>query len=90
LKQILVNAGLEPSEILQKVKAGENDFGFNAKTEKFELLLETGIIDPVKVSRLALEYAASVAGMFITTECVIVKKPERRETTIVAAAPDIL
>lgn len=89
LKQILINAGLEPSEIVQKVKAGENDFGFNAKTEKFENLLETGIIDPVKVSRLALEYAASVAGMFITTECVIVKKPEKREATIIAA-PEVL
>jgi len=90
LKQILINAGLEPSEIVQKVKAGENDFGFNAKTEKFENLLESGIIDPVKVSRLALEYAASVAGMFITTECVIVKKPEKKEATIIAAAPEML
>lgn len=90
LKQILINAGLEPSEIIQKVKAGENDFGFNAKTEKFENLLETGIIDPVKVSRLALEYAASVAGMFITTECVIVKKPEKKEPTTFAAGPDML
>lgn len=90
LKRILINAGLEPAEIVQKVKAGENDFGFNAKTEKFERLLETGIIDPVKVSRLALEYASSVAGMFITTECVIVKKPEKKETTLIAAAPDLL
>jgi chaperonin GroEL len=88
LKQILINAGLEPSEILQKVKAGENDFGFNAKTEQFEHLLETGIIDPVKVSRLALEYAASVAGMFITTECVIAGKPENKEITSVA--PEVL
>ncbi|MGZ8559392.1 MAG: chaperonin GroEL [Chitinophagaceae bacterium] len=85
LKQILINAGLEPSEIVQKVIAGENDFGFNAKTEKFENLLESGIIDPVKVTRLALEYAASVAGMFITTECVIVKKPEKKEATFIAA-----
>ncbi len=90
LKQILINAGLEPSDIIQKVKAGESDFGFNAKTEKFENLLETGIIDPVKVSRLALEYAASVAGMFITTECVIVKKPEKKETTTFAAGPEML
>ena len=90
LKRILMNAGLEPSEILQKVKSGEDDFGFNAKTEKFEHLLETGIIDPVKVSRLALEYAASVAGMFITTECVIVKKPEKKDAGIMAAAADIL
>ena len=89
LKQILINAGIEPSEIVQKVKTGENDFGFNARTEKFENLLESGIIDPVKVSRLALEYAASVAGMFITTECVIVKKPEKKESTIIEA-PDMM
>jgi chaperonin GroEL len=89
LKQILINAGIEPSEIVQKVKTGENDFGFNAKTEKFESLLETGIIDPVKVSRLALEYAASVAGMFITTECVIVKKPEKKEGAIIEA-PEVM
>jgi chaperonin GroEL len=90
LKQILINAGIEYSEILQKVKAGENDFGFNAKTEKFENLLETGIIDPVKVSRLALEYAASVAAMFITTECVIVKKPEKKETAILATPAEVM
>jgi chaperonin GroEL len=90
LKQIIVNAGLEPSEILQKVKAGQNDFGFNAKAEKFEALLESGVIDPVKVVRLALEYAASVAGMFITTECVIVKKPEKQEAGIISAASDVL
>jgi len=89
LKQILINAGLEPSEVVQKVIAGENDFGFNAKTEKFENLLESGIIDPVKVTRLALEYAASVTGMFITTECVIVKKPEKKETTFIAA-PEVM
>lgn len=90
LKQILANAGAEYSEILQKVKAGENDFGFNAKTEKFENLLESGIIDPVKVSRLALEFAASVAGMFITTECVIVKKPEKKETAIIATPAEVM
>ena len=90
LKRILINAGLDTSEIVQKVKSGENDFGFNAKTEKFENLLESGIIDPVKVTRLALEYAASVAGMFITTECVIVKKPEKKENSILATSPDML
>jgi chaperonin GroEL len=90
LKRILINAGIEPSEIVQKVRSGENDYGYNAKTEKFEQLLETGIIDPVKVTRLALEFAASVAGMFITTECVIVKKTEKKETTILAADTDVL
>jgi chaperonin GroEL len=75
---------------VQNVKAGENDFGFNAKLEKFENLLESGVIDPVKVSRLALEYAASVAGMFITTECVIVKKPEKKEMSILAAPAEVI
>lgn len=84
LTRILMNAGLEPAEILQRVRAEKDDFGFNAKTEKFEHLLETGVIDPVKVSRLALEYAASVAGLFITTECVIVKKPEKKEAAVIA------
>jgi chaperonin GroEL len=90
LKQILLNGGLDYSEIVQKVKAGTNDYGYNAKSEKFENLLDSGIIDPVKVSRLALEYAASVAGMFITTECVIVKKPEKKETAFIAGSPDML
>ena len=61
-----------------------------AKTEKFENLLESGIIDPVKVSHLALEYAASVAGMFKTTECVIVKKPEKKETAIIGSPSEML
>ncbi len=79
LRQILVNAGLEPTEILQRVKAGSNDFGFNAKNEKFENLQSTGIIDPTKVGRLALENAASVAMMMLTTECVIAKKREKEK-----------
>jgi chaperonin GroEL len=82
LKQILINGGLETPEIIQRVKAGRDDMGYNAKTEKFEELLKTGIIDPVKVARLALEFAASVAGMFITTECMIVKNPEKKTTSI--------
>ena len=86
LIRILINAGLEPSEIMQNVKTAKDDYGFNAKTEKYEHLLESGVIDPVKVTRLALEYAASVAGLFITTECVIVKKPEKKETTVIAPA----
>lgn len=90
LKRILINAGKEPSEIITRVKSGERDYGYNAKSEKFEQLLETGIIDPAKVTRLALEFAASVAGMFITTECVIVKKPEKKETTLIAADADLM
>lgn len=84
LNRILLNAGLEAAEVLQQVKAGKGDYGFNAKTEAYEHLLETGVIDPVKVTRLALEFAVSVAGLFITTECVIVKKPEARESAAVS------
>jgi len=84
LNRILLNAGLEPLEILQQVKAAKDDFGFNAKTEQYEHLLETGVIDPVKVTRLALEYATSVAGLFINTECVIVKQPEKKAAAVIA------
>jgi Chaperonin GroEL (HSP60 family) len=71
LRQIVENAGLEGSVVVNKVKEGKNDFGFNARTEVYENLLKTGVIDPVKVSRVALENAASIAGMLLTTECVI-------------------
>ena len=90
LKQIVINAGLDPTEIVQEVKAANDDFGFNAKSETYEHLLETGIIDPVKVSRLALEHAVSVAGLFITTECVIVKRPEKREARLLTESDEIL
>lgn len=83
LRQILINAGLEEIDIIQKVREGNGDYGFNAKTEQYEQLLETGIIDPTKVSRLALEYAASIASMMLTTECVIVKKPEHEDKSAV-------
>ena len=76
LRQIVYNAGLEGAVIVQKVKDGEGDFGYNARTNKFENLFETGVIDPAKVTRVALENAASIAGMFLTTECVIAEKPE--------------
>lgn len=79
LRQIVVNAGLDANEIIQRVKAGKADFGFNAKTETFENLLTSGIIDPTKVGRLALENAASVAMMMLTTECVIAKKREHEK-----------
>ncbi|MBT4344778.1 MAG: chaperonin GroEL [Flavobacteriales bacterium] len=71
LRQIVENAGLEGSVIVAKVKEGKADFGFNAKTEVFENLYKAGVIDPAKVVRVALENAASVAGMLLTTECVI-------------------
>ncbi len=77
LRQIVRNAGLESSVIAQKVKEGKDDFGFNAYTEKYENLLKSGVIDPTKVTRIALENAASIAGMFLTTESVMVEKKEK-------------
>lgn len=76
LRQIVANAGLEGAVIVQKVKEGKGDFGYNARTDKYENLLETGVIDPAKVTRVALQNAASIAGMFLTTECVVADKPE--------------
>lgn len=76
LRQICSNAGLEGAVIVNKVCEGKGNFGFNAKTEQFEDLRQAGVIDPAKVSRVALENAASVAGMFLTTECVITDKKE--------------
>jgi len=76
IRTIVANAGLEGSIIVQKIKEGKADFGFNARTEVFEKLFTAGVIDPTKVSRVALENAASIASMFLTTECVIADKPE--------------
>ena len=76
LRQIVANAGLEGAVVVQKVKEGSGDFGYNARTDSYENLFTTGVIDPAKVSRVALENAASIAGMFLTTECVIAEKPE--------------
>ena len=76
LRQIVANAGIEGSIVVQKIKEGKGDFGFNARTEKYEKLFSAGIIDPTKVTRVALENAASIAGMLLTTECVIADKPE--------------
>jgi len=78
LRQICLNAGLDGSIIVQKVKEGKDDFGFNARTEKFENLFETGVIDPTKVARVALQNAASVAGIILTTECVLAEKKEEK------------
>jgi len=80
LRQIVANAGIEGSIIVQKVKEGTADFGFNARTEIFENLLAAGVIDPTKVGRVALEHAASIAGMLLTTECVIADKPEPKSS----------
>ncbi|MVT10449.1 chaperonin GroEL [Chitinophaga tropicalis] len=76
LRQITANAGIEGSIVVQKVKEGKADFGFNARTEVYENLLAAGVIDPAKVTRIALENASSIAGMLLTTECVIADKPE--------------
>ncbi len=73
----LINSGIEGSIVVQKVKEGKADFGFNARTEVYENLMAAGVIDPTKVTRIALENAASIAGMLLTTECVVADKPEK-------------
>ncbi len=83
LRQIVANAGLEGAVIVDKVRAGKDDFGFNARTEQYENLFKTGVIDPAKVTRVALENAASIAGMLLTTECVLAEVKEDKP----AAAP---
>ena len=76
LRQIIANAGEEGAVIVQKVKEGKDDFGYNARTDKFEHLYKAGVIDPTKVTRIAIENAASIASMLLTTECVIADEPE--------------
>jgi chaperonin GroEL len=71
LRQIVENAGMEGSIVVQRVKEGKEDFGYNARTDQYENLYKSGVIDPTKVTRVALEKAASIAGMLLTTECVI-------------------
>ncbi len=76
LRQIVANAGKEGAVVVQKVREGKGDFGYNARTDVYENLHAAGVVDPAKVTRVALENAASIAGMFLTTECVIVEKKE--------------
>ncbi|WP_070138561.1 chaperonin GroEL [Crocinitomix algicola] len=76
LRQIVINAGVEGAVIVQKVREGKGDFGYNARTEVFENLLDAGVIDPTKVTRIAIENAASISSMLLTTECVIADIPE--------------
>jgi chaperonin GroEL len=84
------NAGIDGSIVIQKIKEGKNDFGFNARTEVYENLFKAGVIDPTKVSRVALENAASIAGMLLTTECVIADKPKKEEAHMHGGgAPDM-
>ena len=78
LRQIVANAGGEGSVVVNKVREGEGDFGYNARKDVYEDMRQAGIVDPAKVERVALENAASIAGMFLTTECLIVDKPEEK------------
>jgi len=87
LRQIVANAGIEGSIVVQKVKEGKGDFGFNAKEEQYENLFKAGVIDPTKVTRIALENAASIAGMVLTTECVVADKPKKEEPHMHGGAP---
>jgi chaperonin GroEL len=87
LRQIVENAGLDGAVVTQKVKEGKDDFGYNARTEKYENLLKSGVIDPTKVSRVALENAASIAGMLLTTECVLATHKEEKEPKMPMGGP---
>ena len=79
LRQIAANAGHDGAVVVNEVKNGKDDYGFNAQTEKYENLVKAGVIDPTKVARIAIENAASVAGLLLTTEATIVEKPEKKE-----------
>ena len=85
LRQIVANAGKEGAVVVQKVREGKGDFGYNARTDVYEHLHAAGVVDPAKVTRVALENAASIAGMFLTTECVIVEKKEEKPEMPMAA-----
>ncbi len=87
LRQICFNAGVEGAVVVNKVLEGSGDFGYNARTENYEDLKKAGIIDPAKVSRIALENAASIAGLFLTTESVICDKPEKEPAMPMGGAP---
>ncbi len=87
LRTIVENSGGEGSIILQKVKEGKDDYGYNANTDTYENMFEAGIIDPTKVTRLALENAASIAGLLLTTECAIVEEPEKEGAAAAAMPP---
>jgi chaperonin GroEL len=78
LRQIVANSGLEGSIVVQKVREGKDDFGYNARTDVYENLKKAGVIDPTKVTRIALENAASIASMLLTTEVVITDKPAEK------------
>ncbi len=87
LRQIVANAGVEGAVVVQKVKEGSGDFGYNARADRYENLMAAGVIDPAKVTRVALENAASIAGMFLTTECVIAEKKDENAAAPAMPAP---
>jgi len=87
LRQIVANSGVEGSIVVQKIKEGKGDYGFNARTEVYENLYGAGVIDPTKVTRIALENAASIAGMLLTTEAVVADKPEPKSAAAPAGMP---
>jgi chaperonin GroEL len=87
IRTLTANAGIDGSIVVQKIKEGKADFGFNARTETYENLFKAGVIDPTKVSRVALENAASIAGMLLTTECVVADKPEPKAPAAPAGMP---
>jgi len=89
MRTLTANAGIDGSIVVQRIKEGKGDFGFNARTETYENLFKAGVIDPTKVSRVALENAASIAGMLLTTECVISDKPKKEEPHMHGGAPDM-
>ena len=89
LRQIVANAGGEGAVVVNKVREGEGDYGYNARKDEYENLRESGVIDPAKVARVALENAASIAGMFLTTECLIVDKPEEK-APVMPAQPGMM
>ncbi len=89
IRTLTINAGIDGSIVVQKIKEGKGDFGFNARTEVFENLFKAGVIDPTKVSRVALENAASIAGMLLTTEAVIADKPEPKQAVPAMPGPDM-
>ena len=87
LRQIVENAGKEGAVIVQKVKEGKGDYGYNARLDEYQNLFETGVIDPAKVTRIALENAASIAGMFLTTEAVLVDVKEETPAPMPGGGP---
>ena len=87
MRQIANNAGFEGSVVVQKVAEGKGNYGFNAETGKYEDLLEAGIIDPTKVARFALQNAASVAGLLLTTEAMVAEKPEKKKAPAMPQMP---